>query len=265
MDNVNSAMPQSAPGASAASAAPPPDGWAVSAGRGAAWWSEGWRLFKASPWVWLAILIVFLLLIVGMSLIPVIGQIATTLFGPVFIGGVLVGTRNLDRGGELSVGDLFRCFSDKLGPLIILSLLYIVCWIVIWLVAVALLVGVVGAGSLGALMAGDPAQAGLAMLSSIGPGALVVVLVMLLLIAPLLMAYWFAPALIVFRGDAPWAAMKTSFRASLRNVPPFLVYSIVGILLAIVASIPLGLGWFVVAPMAAASVYASYVDIFGRP
>jgi uncharacterized membrane protein len=59
--------------------------------------------------------------------------------------------------------------------------------------------------------------------------------------------------------------MKASFRACLRNIPPFLVYGVVGVLLAIAASIPLGLGWFVLAPMAAASVYASYVDVFGRP
>jgi len=265
VDNVNSAVPQTAPEGPAPSAVPPPEGWAVGAGRGASWWGEGWRLFKATPWVWLAILIVFCLLMFGMALIPVIGQIATTLFGPVFVGGVLVGTRNLDRGGELSVGDLFRCFGYKLGPLIILSLLYVLCWIVVWLIGAAVIVGVVGAGSLGALMAGDPSEAGLAILSSIGTGSLIVLLLVLLLVVPLLMAYWFAPALIVFRGDAPWAAMKTSFRASLRNVPPFLLYGIVGILLAIVASIPLGLGWLIVAPMAAASVYASYVDVFGRP
>ena len=33
----------------------------------------------------------------------------------------------------------------------------------------------------------------------------------------------------------------------------------------IVASIPLGLGWFVLGPVFAASVYASYKDIFGAP
>lgn len=262
MDNVNSATPQSA---AATGATAPAEGWAVGAGRGGSWWGEGWRLFKASPWVWIALLIVFCLLLFGMAFVPVVGQIATTLFGPVFAAGVLIGTRNLDRGGELSVADLFRCFNYKLGPLIVLALLYVLCWIVLWIVAVVLIVSVVGFGSLGALMAGDPSEAGMAMLSSLGAGALVVMLVMLLLVTPLLMAYWFAPALIVFRGDAPWAAMKTSFRACLRNIPPFCVYSIVGILLAVVASIPLGLGWFVVAPMAAASLYASYVDVFGRP
>ena len=92
-----------------------------------------------------------------------------------------------------------------------------------------------------------------------------VLLMTLLLFATLLMAYWFAPALIVFRGDSPMAAMKASFKASWRNIPPFLVYGLVGMVLAIVASIPFGLGWFIVAPMTAASVYASYCDVFGKP
>jgi uncharacterized membrane protein len=51
----------------------------------------------------------------------------------------------------------------------------------------------------------------------------------------------------------------------MRNVPPFLVYGMLGILFAIVASIPFGLGWLVLLPVYAASMYASYKDIFGEP
>jgi uncharacterized membrane protein len=264
MDNMNPAAPTPA-APTAAGAAPPPEGWAVGAGRGASWWGEGWRLFKATPWVWLAILIIYFVLMAVLAIIPIIGQLASWLFAPVVVGGVMLGTRDLDRGGELSVGDLFRCFSYKLGPLVMLAVLLAVGWIVVCIVGMILMVVVVGAGSLGALTSGDPSQAGMAMLASFGTGALIIVLVMLLLILPLMMAYWFAPALVVLRGDAPMAAMMASFKASLRNIPPFLVYGIVGVLLAIVATIPFGLGWFVVAPMAAASVYASYCDIFGKP
>ena len=85
----------------------------------------------------------------------------------------------------------------------------------------------------------------------------------LLLGVPLMMAYWFAPALVVLRSDEPFAAMKASFVACLVNILPMLVYSLLGLVFAIVATIPLGLGWFVLAPVFAASVYASYKDIFG--
>ena len=56
--------------------------------------------------------------------------------------------------------------------------------------------------------------------------------------------------------------MKMSFSGSLQNVLPFLVYGLIGIVLAVVASIPLALGWLVVGPMSIASIYSSYCDIF---
>jgi uncharacterized membrane protein len=56
--------------------------------------------------------------------------------------------------------------------------------------------------------------------------------------------------------------MKASFVACLRNIVPFLVYGVILFVLAIVASIPFGLGWLVLGPVMAASLYAGYRDIF---
>jgi uncharacterized membrane protein len=69
----------------------------------------------------------------------------------------------------------------------------------------------------------------------------------------------------MLRNDEPLASMKTSFVACLANIWPMLVYSLVGLVLAIVATIPFGLGWLVLGPVFAASVYASFKDIFGAP
>jgi len=43
---------------------------------------------------------------------------------------------------------------------------------------------------------------------------------------------------------------------------PFVLYGLVGLVLGIVASIPFGLGWLVLGPVAIASVYVGYRDIF---
>src|SRR6266542_4101953 len=137
--------------------APPPDGWAVGANRGAAWWSEGWRLFTASPVIWIVITLLYVALMIGLHLIPLVGQIAGTLLTPVLAGGVLLGCRALDRGGELTVGHLFAAF---------------------------------GFGSLSALLSGDPMQ----MMAALGAGALVMVLIVLLIAVPLVMASSSAPA-----------------------------------------------------------------------
>jgi len=249
---------------SRASAAPPQRrANAVASGNGTAWWREGWRLFTASPGVWIAITVLYLIIMVMLSFVPVLGSLATTLLAPVFAGGVLTGCRAQDRGGELRIEHLFGGFSDRLGPLMIVGLLYLIGTLAIVVVVGGLLFAAVGMTGIGALLTGDPLQAGVAVLAALGIGALFAVLLGLLLGIPLLMAFWFAPALVALRNDEPLAATKASFDACLRNMLPMLVYSLLGLVFAIVASIPLGLGWLVLAPMFAASIYASYKDIFG--
>ena len=237
---------------------------AVPSGHGSAWWNEGWRLFVAAPGPWIAITLIFIVLFVMIAFIPIIGSLATTLLAPVFTGGVLTGCRSLDRGGGLTVGHLFASFSNRLGPLIIVGLVYLIGSFAIVVVVAACMIATLGVGGITSLMRGDPFDAGIALFTSVGLGALLALLVGLLLAIPLVMAYWFAPALVVFRNDEPLAAMKTSFSACLVNMLPMFVYSLLGLVFAIVASIPLGLGWLILGPVFAASVYASYNDIFGE-
>jgi len=241
---------------------PRPRGRTVNAGRGAAWWGEAWRLFAASPWIFIAIAVVFVVLMAALSLLPVLGSIAGTVLAPVFAGGVFIGCRALDRGGELTMGHLFAGFAERFGPLVIVGLLYLAGTVVVAFVFIALMFGAVGATGISALLTSDPVQAGVAMLAAFGMGIVVAGLVAMLLGVPLLMAFWFAPALVVFHNDEPFAAMKASFGACLANLLPFLVYGLVGLVLAILASIPLGLGWLVLAPVSMASIYTSYRDIF---
>ena len=48
----------------------------------------------------------------------------------------------------------------------------------------------------------------------------------------------------------------------LRNFMPFLTYGVVLLVAALVASIPLGLGWLILGPVMAASIYTAYRDIY---
>src|SRR2546423_1197717 len=89
------------------------------------------------------------------------------------------------------------------------------------------------------------------------PGAWIALVIVALLL-PLFMALWSAPALAMFHQQGPAEAMKASFVACLKTILPFLVYSVIALLLALIASIPLGLGWLVLGPVMAASLYTSY-------
>jgi uncharacterized membrane protein len=82
------------------------------------------------------------------------------------------------------------------------------------------------------------------------------------LVVPLMAAYWFAPALVIMHDVKPMAAMRESFLACFRNFMPFLVYGIIMFVLAIVAALPFGLGFLVLVPVAMASVYVQYRQIF---
>jgi uncharacterized membrane protein len=259
-----SPAPFSSGGGPAPGAAPAREPRVTTLGDGRAWWTQGWRWFAAAPGVWVAITLLFVVISVLLSFIPVLGGIAGTLLAPVFAGGILAGFRTIDRGGTVTTNQLFAGFNDRLVPLVVVGLLYLAGTFAIVLVVAAIVFMTVGWAGIGALMTGDPLQAGIAILATLGVGAMAAVLVGLVLGVPLMMAYWFAPALVVFRNDEPFAAMKTSFTASLVNTVPLLIYSLLGLLWAVLATLPLCLGWLVLAPVFAGSVYASYKDIFGE-
>ena len=235
-----------------------PGGKSVPAGNGWTWISDGWSLFKDAPGTWIAIIIVFGAIYFALALIPVAGSLATILLGPVFGAGVLIGCRSLDTGGGLEFNHLFAGFKTSVGKLIGVGALYLGAWIVIFIVTMA----IVGAGTFALFLGGgdvgaDPTAAGKALMTMA-----LAVLIMLALSLPVVMAIWFAPALVVFHGLSAVEAMKASFTGCLRNVVPFLVYGIVGCVLAVLATLPIGLGWLALGPVFAASIYTSYKDIY---
>jgi uncharacterized membrane protein len=233
-----------------------PGGNRVPAGHGWDWIAEGWGLFKSAPGMWIAIIVMFMVLNFGMAMIPFVGSLASLLLGPVFGAGIVIGCRALEEGRELEFKHLFDGFNTRFGMLVTVGALYLAAWVAIVLVAM-LVTGV----SVFALFAGGGTESAGAMAAALTTLALVV-LIVLALMMPVLMAVWFAPALVVFHELGAVEAMKESFLGCLRNVLPFLVYSIVLTLAAILATIPLALGWLVLGPVIAASVYTSYRDIY---
>ena len=237
----------------------------VDADRGLAWWTEAWRLFTPAVGVWLLIVILLLVLNVVLALIPLLGHVAGQLLLPIFAGGLMLGCRAIDRGDPLTVGHLFAGFGTRTGPLFVVGLIYTAIAVAIALVVFGLLLVFFGAAIVSQLWHLQDIQDPWAMTSMFGNmllAILVGMLVFLLLYMPLLMAIWFAPALVVLRGSEPLEAMRLSFSGCLRNIVPFLVYGLIGVVLAIVATIPLGLGWLVLGPVTIASLYTSYCDIY---
>lgn len=223
----------------------------VDAGRGVEWIKEGWNLFKRAALTWLGLTLVAFVIFIVLAFVPFIGQLATWLLSVLFAGGIMLGCRALDRGQELTVGHLFAGFQSHLSPLLVIGALYLGAMLLLLLIT-----SLVGGGAILAGVAGgaDPQAA---------TGTfLLAVLVFLLLLVPVAMAVWFAPSLATLNDVPPVDAIKLSFEGCLRNIAAFLVYGILLFVLAIVASIPFGLGWLVLFPVTAGSIYAAYKDIY---
>jgi len=229
----------------------------AAAGRGIAWFTEGFASFRNNSGAWVGI--GFILFIMGLvSLSFPFSSLLLQLMMPVLIGGLLLGCRDSNNGGQLRLNHLFAGFSHATGNLVLLGILYTVASCVIMgLMFGMAVIAVGGSVILSVLMDGNPV--------TILDNLLILLLIILaglLLYVPLLMAFWFGPALIVFEGHHPLSAMKYSFLACVKNCLAFLVYGLAGLLLVIIASIPFMLGWIVLLPVTIIGFYLSYRDIF---
>ena len=255
-DNQQFGAPQVAQATPASGFAP--QGRVRDAGQGMAWLSAAWDLFKRAPGIWIALVVIYIVLAMVLSFIPMIGQLALTLLGPVFMGGILLGCKALGDGEELRIDHLFAGFKEKLGPLVIVGALYLGGLVIIGVLVFGLGAMLFGANALANLGSGAMGMnAGSAIISMLLLSCLV-----LLLALPLAMAMWFAPALVVFHDMQPVVAMRSSFFASLKNIMPMLIYGLILMVLAIVATIPFGLGWLILLPVLMASSYTAYRDIY---
>jgi uncharacterized membrane protein len=232
----------------------------VDGGEGWNWIASAWDLFVKSPGVWIVNVIIMLCIWFVLQFIPLVGQLAAHLMWPIFIGGLMLGCRALDRGEKFEVAHLFAGFKSNTSQLLMVGVFMLVAGLIIAGVVI-LIVLVAGGGTFLAALWGGSA-AGLLAGGTFLMLALFGMLVATLLAIPLFMAAWFAPPLIMFGNLAAVDAMRISFNACLKNVVPFLIYGLVMIILMIVASIPAFLGWLALLPVMIASVYTGYRDIF---
>lgn len=231
---------------------------AVEAGRGWGWIQDAWGLFKQAPWAWIGALLLFYLIVIVVSLVPLIGGLATTILGPMFTAGLMLGAQAQDRGEGFGVGQLFAGFSVRPGPLALVGVVYLGLALLIGLViGLLFIVTVGGSGMMTPDMTPEQFEA-----MAAGPQFMLPVLIALLLGIPLAMAMFFAPALVVLDAVPVMRAFKLSFMGCLKNILPFLVFGLIALVLFVVGAIPFFLGWLVVAPVLTIAVYTAYRDIF---
>lgn len=221
------------------------------------WITRGYALFMKAPLLWMVLLLICFVAVAGLTTVPVVGEPLVSLLLPAVLVGLMAGCRALERSEELELAHLFSGFQQCTAQLVTLGGIALVGQFLIF--GVMMMVG--GATLVGILTSGQPVQDPEIIRQAMA-GTGLAALLGITLFSVLLMAMQFAPMLVYFNNIAPIDAMKLSLRAFLANVGPMLVYGTIFIFLAILASIPMMLGWLVLLPVVFTSLYVCYCDIF---
>ena len=236
----------------------------VRASHGWLWLKHGYRLIMRSPLHAFSLAMVFALGIFLAMLIPVGGIFLAILLMPVLMAGYMRVCRSLEFSEKVEPRQIFAGFESMTRQLVAIGGMLLLGMIIISMVTAML-----GGTELSNIMASYQAQqdptALVEALMAPGSGVQLGLLVGLTLLFVLMLALQFAPMLVFFDHLTPMAALKASLRASIRNIVPFSVYSLIMQLVAFALSvIPLNLGWIVLMPLGLTSMYVAYRDIFSE-
>jgi hypothetical protein len=252
----------------------------LKAARGARWLTDGWRMFRAAPLGWLALLFVYWLLMTFISVIPLVGVGIASIAVPAFSVGFMAAARvasGIDKGGagRLELGLLFEGLRHNARAQLALGVAYLGCLMLV-LGATTLFDG----GALARWMLSGARPPDEVLQSGEFQAALAAAAA---LYAPVMMMFWFAPPLAAWHSSPAPKALFFSFFACLLNWRAFLAYGALTALVAVVVPFALLTGILlasggrlqlplmglvfpllvVLLPTLFASFYASYRDVFG--
>ena len=207
----------------------------VKASQGMAWISQAWKIYRRNKIKWPVMLLVFLFismlaqwlgqvllilyLYVGISSLQQSNTNFSILFLPVaplllglgawinmlFSGGIMYACNRSAIYGELKFNHLFAAFATKKKAFFIFLLLYLAAGIVAGIAVIPFM----AVFESGIITESSPTASYLILL---------IAAVLIIFFISLWMSIWFAPCLIMLHDVKPWAAMKMSFTACLRNI-----------------------------------------------
>lgn len=239
------------------------------------WIVAGLAIFRRNPLTFSMLVVTYWFTVIFLNVLPLIGAVAASLVIPGLSVGLMQAARNLERSQPIGLQTLYGGLKENTRTLIGLGALYLCCTL-----------GILGASTLadgGDLLRYMLASSRAERAAVEDADFLLPSLVVMIMLVPLLMAYWFAPVLAAWHRLPIGKSLFFSFVACWINWRPFLAYSIglllfagviPGILLGLLlilfpgaASLIAGLVMvpiaLIIAPVIFASFYASYRDIFG--
>ncbi len=226
----------------------------VNVERGWGWIQDGWALFMKNPGVWILMILIYALIMILLSFVPLLGVLASGLLGTMLSGGVIYGAAKLDGGGTLEIGHLFQAFRDpaRTGPMLILGCISLVGNLLVVVLNKAFVAGpLMSAGMMGSTEA-----------MQFGAAALFGLLLVLLVTVVLALLLFYAIPLVMLANVEPFQAVKDGVMGCLYNWLPMLVFGLILTLLTLLAMLPFGLGLLILGPVMAGAWYQSYKELY---
>ena len=229
----------------------------VAASQGFHWVATGFRLYRKTPLLLSAAFAMLFGVVMALGLIPVVGASLSELASPLMVASFMAAYRALDDGNELELPHFLAGVQGPAVPLMTVGAVQLLG---------SLLIGQIMLGmgfDLQAIVTAMQSQKDPVEIQAMFNQAMPAMLTGLVLFTPLIMATWFAPALILFGGARPLTALGVSLKAVARNWQAMLVNGLtLGLLLFLAALVPMLLGLLVAMPVLFGSLYAAYQAIF---
>jgi hypothetical protein len=211
----------------------------VPVSNGLTWISAGFTLMKQHPFAWIIASTVAILINGAVSAIPEAGPFLSMAIWPVLFGGLMVGAHKQAEGQPFSGFSFLNGLSAQPIQLMLVGVAYLLFY---GLLVVAML--------------------GFFMLMGDDVSTTTIFIVVTSASFPPMMILFFAPTLVAVNNLSAYQACKLSLMGGLRNALPFILFNVGLIFILILGAIALGVGILVSLPIAVASMYAAYCDIF---
>ncbi|MCU0756966.1 MAG: hypothetical protein MUE46_17960 [Xanthomonadales bacterium] len=204
----------------------------VDAGRPVEWIKSAFATFMKAPLPFVVMTVVIIAIGLVANLIPVLGAAVAGALSVYWVAGFQYAARKIESGGRAEIPDLFVGLSgDRMVPL---------AYVAAVPGGVNLLFGLLGLGM--------PILAGLMSL----PAGILVWLII-----------YFAVPRVLFDRVEPVAAMQQGVQASLANIVPLIVVTVLNVALLIAGTLALLIGLLVALPVMFLGSYYGYRDVYG--
>jgi uncharacterized membrane protein len=234
----------------------------VPASHGWLWIKHGYRLIMRSPLQAFSLAMFFALGVFLAMSIPHAGVLLAVLLMPILMAGYMRVCRSLEYNEKVEPRQIIAGFESRTAQLVAVGGM-----LLLGMIVVSMFTAAMGGSALNSILETfqteqDPTALIDALLAP-ESGLRLTLLGGFALLFLLMLAMQFAPMLVFFNGMSPRDAMQASLTASVRNIVPFSVYSLIMQLIAFVVSVfPMGLGWIILVPIGLTSMYVAYRDIF---